>query len=70
MHLRLLGGGSHKTHLYTKLYTKWIIALCMPHDYQPPKFNQFDGKSNPKQHIANFFETCSNDDMEGDRLVK
>ena len=43
-----LGGGSHKTHLYTKPYTKRIDALRMPHGYQPPKFNQFDGKGNPK----------------------
>jgi len=33
-----LGGRSHKTHLYTKPYTKRIDALCMPHGYQPPKF--------------------------------
>ena len=33
-----LGGGSHKTHLYTKPYTKKIDAVCMPHGYQPPKF--------------------------------
>jgi len=43
-----LGGRSHKTHLYTKPYTKRIDALCMPHGYQPPKFQQFDGKGNPK----------------------
>jgi len=43
-----LGGGSHKTHLYTKPYTKRIDELHMPHAYQPPKFNQFDGKGNPK----------------------
>ena len=42
----------------------------MPHGYQPPKFNQFDGKGNPKQHIAHFIETCSNAGTEGDRLVK
>ena len=28
-----LGGGSHKTHLYTKPYTKRIDALRMPHGY-------------------------------------
>jgi len=54
-----LGGGSHKTPLYTKPYTKRIDALCMPHGYQPPNFQQFDGKGNPKQHIAHFIETCS-----------
>jgi len=42
----------------------------MPHGHQPPKFNQFHGKSNPKQHVAHFIETCSNADTEGDRRVK
>jgi len=65
-----LRGGSYKTHLYTKPYTKRIDALCMLHGYQPPKFNQFDGKGNPKQHVAHFVETCSNAGTEGDRLVK
>jgi len=65
-----LGEGPHKTHLYTKPYTKRIDALRMPHGYQPPKFNQFDGKGNPKQHIAHFIETYSNAGTEGDRLVK
>jgi len=65
-----LGGVSHKTHLYTKPYTKRIDTLRMPHGYQPPKFNHFDGKGNPKQHIAHFIETCSNAGTEGDRLVK
>ena len=43
-----LGRGSRRTHLYTKLYTKRVDALRMPHDYQPPKFEQFDGKDNSK----------------------
>ena len=42
-----LGEGSHKTHLYTKSYTKRNDVLLMLHEYQPPKFNQFDGKGNP-----------------------
>jgi len=65
-----LGEESCKTHLYTKPYTKRIDALRMPRDYQPPKFNQFEGKGNPKQHIAHFIETCSNAGTEGDRVVK
>jgi len=65
-----LGEGSRKTHLYTKPYTKRIGSLCMPHGYELPKFNQFDGKGNPKQHIAHFIKTCSNAGIEGDRLVK
>ena len=36
----------------------------------PPKFNQFDGKGNPKQYILYFIKTCSNAGIEGDRLVK
>ena len=42
----------------------------MPYDYQPPKFNQFDDKGNPKQDVAHFIKMCSNDGAEGDRLVK
>jgi len=33
-----LGGGSRRTHLYTKPYTKRVDALRMPPGYQPPKF--------------------------------
>ncbi|KAA0042105.1 retrotransposon gag protein [Cucumis melo var. makuwa] len=36
----------------------------MPLGYQPPKFQQFDGKGNPKQHIAHFVETCENANQE------
>ena len=46
------------------------MLFACPHGYQPPKFNQFDGKGNPKQHIAHFIETGSNAGTEGDRLVK
>ncbi|KAL0340429.1 UNVERIFIED_CONTAM: hypothetical protein Sradi_4559700 [Sesamum radiatum] len=38
--------------------------------YQPPKFQQFDGKGNPKQHVAHFVETCNNAGIYGDHLVK
>jgi len=65
-----LGEGSRKTNLYTKPHTKRIDLLRMPHGYQLPKFNQFDGKGNPKQHTAPFIETRSNAGTEGDRLVK
>ncbi|KAH7840531.1 hypothetical protein Vadar_018136 [Vaccinium darrowii] len=42
---------------YSKPYTKRIDYFRMPVGYQPPKFQQFDGKGNPKQHIAHFVET-------------
>ncbi|KAA0042375.1 retrotransposon gag protein [Cucumis melo var. makuwa] len=38
--------------------------------YQPPKFQQFDGKGNPKQHIIHFIETCENTGSRGDQLVR
>jgi len=65
-----LGEGSYKTHLYTKPYTKRIAALKIPIGYQPPKFHQFDGKADPKQHIAHFIETCNNAHAHDDLLVK
>jgi len=65
-----LGISSRKSHLYIKPYTKRIDALRMSYGYQPPKFNQFDGKGNPKQHVAYFIETCNNADTSGDLLVK
>ena len=42
----------------------------MPVSYQPSKFQSFDGKGNPKQHIAYFIETCNNAGTNGDLLVK
>ncbi|KAG8390921.1 hypothetical protein BUALT_Bualt01G0133900 [Buddleja alternifolia] len=42
----------------------------MPMGYQPPKLQQFDGKGNPKQHVAHFMETCNNAGTDGDLLVK
>jgi len=41
----------------------------MPYGYQPPKFNQFDEKGNPK-HVAHFIEMCNNTRTSGDLLVK
>ncbi|KAM1757464.1 hypothetical protein ACFX11_006714 [Malus domestica] len=56
--------------LYSNPYTKRIDSLWMPTGYQPPKFMQFDGKGNPKQHITHFVETCNNAGTEGDYLTK
>ena len=56
--------------MYSKPYTKRFDNLWMPAGYQPPKFQQFDGKGNSKQHISHFFETCNNAGTEGDHLVK
>ncbi|KAL0284681.1 UNVERIFIED_CONTAM: hypothetical protein Scaly_2841400 [Sesamum calycinum] len=49
-------------------YTPRIDSFKMPMGYQPPKFQQFDGKGNSKQHIA--FKTCNNGGTYGDHLVK
>ncbi|XP_012837904.1 PREDICTED: uncharacterized protein LOC105958447 [Erythranthe guttata] len=64
------GGPSQVSPMYSKPYTKRIDALRMPVGYQPPKLQQFDGKGNPKQHIAHFIETCNNAGTNGDLLVK
>ncbi|KAM0993457.1 hypothetical protein ACFX2A_009242 [Malus domestica] len=61
---------SHTSLFYSKPYSKKIDALKMPRGYQPPKFMQFDGKGNPKQHVAHFVETCNNAGTEGDYLTK
>jgi hypothetical protein len=55
---------------YMKPYTQRIDLLRMPPNYQPPKFQQFDGKGNPRQHIAHFVETCNNAGTKGDLMVK
>ncbi|MCQ7416412.1 retrotransposon gag domain-containing protein, partial [Salmonella enterica] len=64
------GGPTQSSLLYSKPYTKTIDNLRLPTGYQPPKFQQFDGKGNPKQHIAHFVETCENAGTRGDLLVK
>ncbi|KAK9756753.1 hypothetical protein RND81_01G118700 [Saponaria officinalis] len=43
-------GEPQGNHRYIKPYSKRIDYLCMSVGYQPPKFQQFDGKVNPKQH--------------------
>ena len=44
--------------------------MRIPNGYQPPKFLQFDGKGNPKQHIAHFVETCENVGTQRGLIVK
>ncbi|KAL0285946.1 UNVERIFIED_CONTAM: hypothetical protein Sangu_2756000 [Sesamum angustifolium] len=38
-------GSSRSSLTYSKPYTPWIDSLKMPVGYQPPKFQQFDGKA-------------------------
>uniref|UniRef100_A0A2N9H4I7 Ty3-gypsy retrotransposon protein n=1 Tax=Fagus sylvatica TaxID=28930 RepID=A0A2N9H4I7_FAGSY len=61
---------TQSTLMYSKPYTKRIDSLRMPPGYQPPKFQQFDGKGNPKQHVTHFVETCNNAGTDGDLLTK
>lgn len=44
--------------------------IKMPLDYQPSKFQCFDGKDNPNQHVAHFIETCNNVGTYNDTMVK
>ncbi|KAL0435026.1 UNVERIFIED_CONTAM: hypothetical protein Sradi_0210500 [Sesamum radiatum] len=55
---------------HVKPYTRRIEQLRMPENYQPPKFQQFDGHEDPRQHIAHFVEICNNAGTDGDLLVK
>ncbi|XP_070049532.1 uncharacterized protein [Nicotiana tomentosiformis] len=55
---------------YAKPYTARVDMLKISAGYQPLKFQQFDGKGNPKQHVAHFVETCNNAGTYGDYLVK
>ncbi|KAK4707175.1 hypothetical protein R3W88_033314 [Solanum pinnatisectum] len=64
------GGPPQSSLGYSKPYSKRIEGLLMPIEYQPPKFQQFDGRGNPRQHIAHFVETCSSAGTHGDLLVK
>ncbi|GAA0140826.1 hypothetical protein LIER_35290 [Lithospermum erythrorhizon] len=41
----------------------------MTHGYQPPKFQQFEGVGNPKQHFAHFVETWNNARTDGDHMT-
>ncbi|KAL0451635.1 UNVERIFIED_CONTAM: hypothetical protein Slati_1141600 [Sesamum latifolium] len=54
---------------YVKPYTRRIEQLRMSVNYQPPKFQQFNGHGHPRQHIAHFVETCNNAGIDGDLLV-
>ena len=42
----------------------------MPQNYQPPKFQRFEGKGNRRQHVAHFVETCNNAGTYRDLMVK
>ena len=65
-----VGGGSQASIAYAKPYTQRIDLLRMPQNYQPPKFQQFEGKGNPRQHVTHFVETCNNVGTYGDLMVK
>ena len=65
-----VGGGSQASIAYAKPYTQRIDLLRMPQNYQPPKFQQFEGKGNPRQHVAYFVETCNNAGTYRDLMVK
>ncbi|KAL0361030.1 UNVERIFIED_CONTAM: hypothetical protein Sradi_3787500 [Sesamum radiatum] len=55
---------------YVKPYIRRIEQLRMPENYQPPKFQQFNGHGDPRQYIAHFVKTCNNAGTDGDLLVK
>ena len=64
------GEPQRASYSYSKPYSQRIEFLEMPSGYQPPKFHQFDGRGDPRQHIAHFVETCDSAGTHGDLLVK
>ncbi|GKV22483.1 hypothetical protein SLEP1_g32351 [Rubroshorea leprosula] len=64
------GGTSQSSLVYAKPYTRRIDNLSLPDGYQPPKFQMFSGKGNPRQHVAHFVETCNNAGTYRDLMVK
>ncbi|GKV35504.1 hypothetical protein SLEP1_g43762 [Rubroshorea leprosula] len=64
------GGTSQSSLVYAKPYTCRIDNLSLPGGYQPPKFQKFNGKGNPRQHVAHFVETYNNAGTYGDLMVK
>uniref|UniRef100_A0A2N9IVU3 Retrotransposon gag domain-containing protein n=1 Tax=Fagus sylvatica TaxID=28930 RepID=A0A2N9IVU3_FAGSY len=54
-----VGSMSQSSICYVKPYTQRIDLIRMPTNYQPPIFQQFDGKGNLRQHVAHFIETCN-----------
>ncbi|OMO49723.1 Retrotransposon gag protein [Corchorus capsularis] len=58
------------SYTYAKSYSQRIDCMKMPDNYQPSKFQQFDGKGNPRQPVAHFVETCNNAGTYGDLMVK
>ena len=55
---------------YARPYIARIDSLKIPANYQPPNFQQFDGKGIPKQCVSHFIETCKNVGTYDDYLVK
>ncbi|GKV47486.1 hypothetical protein SLEP1_g54388 [Rubroshorea leprosula] len=62
------GRTSQSSLVYVKPYTRRIDNLSLPDSYQPPKFQKFNGKGNPRQHIAHFVKTCNNAGTYGDLM--
>ncbi|KAL2487273.1 Ty3-gypsy retrotransposon protein [Abeliophyllum distichum] len=46
------GGLPQFSLVYAKPYSRQIEEMRMPLGYQPLKYQCFDGKGNPKQHVA------------------
>ncbi|OMP09239.1 hypothetical protein COLO4_05670 [Corchorus olitorius] len=62
------GVSSKSYHAYSKPYTRRIDDLRLPSNYNPPKFQQFDGKRNPQldDNITNFPSQLPQDQEKGE----
>ena len=53
-------GINQPSYTYANLYSQRIDLIKMPINYQPLKFQQFEGEGNTRQHVAHFVEICNN----------
>ena len=63
-------GSGQSSITYVKPYTNKVDIMKMSMNYEPTKFQEFDGKGNPRQLIAHFVKTCSDIGTYDDLLVK
>ncbi|KAL2513096.1 Ty3-gypsy retrotransposon protein [Abeliophyllum distichum] len=51
-------------------YSHQIEEMRMSLGYQPSKLQCFNGKENPKQHVAHFIKICNNASTYNDTMAK
>ncbi|KAG8376466.1 hypothetical protein BUALT_Bualt09G0066400 [Buddleja alternifolia] len=47
-------GMTHNLKIVTKPYPSWVDKVPFPPGFTQPEFRRFDGKGNPREHVAHF----------------